>query len=184
MHKFGLAALAAITAFVGTGAQAAGLLNGQSVTVNLRVDSQDFGTQTVVLGDGNDGSYFNNTFFDLNGGANGDQFVYTSGGQFSSINGGSTVYWTLSNLDFGQPLTAFNILQQDVSAITIDLLTDTSVSFHYADVGIHPGVNVIGQFVTDAAPVPEPASWAMMVGGFALVGGAMRSRRKAAVSFA
>jgi len=32
--------------------------------------------------------------------------------------------------------------------------------------------------------VPEPASWAMMLGGFGLVGGAMRSRRKAAVSFA
>lgn len=32
--------------------------------------------------------------------------------------------------------------------------------------------------------VPEPASWAMMVGGFGLVGGAMRSRRKTAISFA
>lgn len=34
------------------------------------------------------------------------------------------------------------------------------------------------------APVPEPASWALMLGGFGLVGGAMRSRRKAAVTFA
>ena len=34
------------------------------------------------------------------------------------------------------------------------------------------------------APVPEPTSWAMMLGGFGLVGGAMRARRKAAVSFA
>lgn len=32
-------------------------------------------------------------------------------------------------------------------------------------------------------PVPEPATWAMMIGGFALAGGAMR-RRKAGVSFA
>jgi len=31
--------------------------------------------------------------------------------------------------------------------------------------------------------VPEPASWALMLGGFGLVGGALRSRRKAAVSF-
>ena len=39
--------------------------------------------------------------------------------------------------------------------------------------------------VLDAAPTaaPEPASWALMLGGFGLVGGAMRSRRKAAVSF-
>ena len=32
-------------------------------------------------------------------------------------------------------------------------------------------------------PVPEPASWAMMLGGFGVIGGAMRSRRKSAVRF-
>jgi hypothetical protein len=37
-----------------------------------------------------------------------------------------------------------------------------------------PGVDV----------VPEPASWAMMVGGFGLIGGMMRGRRKTAVNFA
>jgi len=31
--------------------------------------------------------------------------------------------------------------------------------------------------------VPEPASWALMLGGFGMVGGAMRSRRRSAVSF-
>jgi len=31
---------------------------------------------------------------------------------------------------------------------------------------------------------PEPASWALMVGGFGLVGGAMRSRKRTAVTFA
>jgi len=39
------------------------------------------------------------------------------------------------------------------------------------------------QVGTGAGAVPEPASWAMMLGGFGLVGGAMR-RRKAAVRFA
>lgn len=34
------------------------------------------------------------------------------------------------------------------------------------------------------SPAPEPASWAMMLGGFGLIGGAMRARRKAAVTFA
>jgi hypothetical protein len=37
---------------------------------------------------------------------------------------------------------------------------------------------------TLASPAPEPASWALMVGGFGAIGGALRSRRKAAVSFA
>ncbi len=40
--------------------------------------------------------------------------------------------------------------------------------------------------LTAAPAVPEPATWAMMIGGFGLVGGAMRRRRKATpkVSFA
>ena len=36
---------------------------------------------------------------------------------------------------------------------------------------------------TVAPPVPEPATWAMMIGGFGLAGGAMR-RRKTNLSFA
>lgn len=32
--------------------------------------------------------------------------------------------------------------------------------------------------------VPEPASWAMMLGGSGVIGGALRSRRKTAVTFA
>jgi len=39
-------------------------------------------------------------------------------------------------------------------------------------------------FKTGTPSVPEPASWAMMVGGFGVVGGALRARRKATVSFA
>lgn len=35
----------------------------------------------------------------------------------------------------------------------------------------------------DGRALPEPASWAMMLGGFGAVGGAMRARRKVAVRF-
>ena len=34
------------------------------------------------------------------------------------------------------------------------------------------------------SPAPEPASWALMLGGFGMVGGALRSRRRIAASFA
>jgi hypothetical protein len=42
----------------------------------------------------------------------------------------------------------------------------------------------LGQAAAAAAAVPEPASWAMMIGGFGLVGAAMRRQRKVAVRFA
>lgn len=57
----------------------------------------------------------------------------------------------------------------------------------------HPGYYVIigngGTYdhpVTFAlsTAVPEPASWGLMLGGFGLVGSALRSRREAAVTFA
>ena len=37
---------------------------------------------------------------------------------------------------------------------------------------------------SDTGGVPEPASWAMMVGGFASIGGALRARRRTTASFA
>jgi hypothetical protein len=41
-----------------------------------------------------------------------------------------------------------------------------------------------GSYRITVSDAPEPASWAMMVGGFGLIGSALRSRRKALVSFA
>ena len=42
------------------------------------------------------------------------------------------------------------------------------------------GAEVISDFAPDNSPlaaVPEPAAWSLMVGGFGLIGGAMRRRR-------
>lgn len=38
--------------------------------------------------------------------------------------------------------------------------------------------------VVDASAVPEPASWLMMIGGFGMIGGAMRARRRVTVRYA
>ncbi len=38
--------------------------------------------------------------------------------------------------------------------------------------------------VIERAPVPEPASWALMIAGFGLAGAALRHRRRPSVSFA
>jgi hypothetical protein len=57
----------------------------------------------------------------------------------------------------------------------------THMKFSRTDSSV-PGASV--QTTYDyVSRVPEPASWALMLGGFGMVGGAMRSRRKAAVSF-
>lgn len=40
-----------------------------------------------------------------------------------------------------------------------------------------------GSFTITISEAPEPASWALMVGGFGAIGGMMRSRRKTIVAF-
>ncbi len=40
--------------------------------------------------------------------------------------------------------------------------------------------NDVGSYDVSVAAVPEPASWAMMIGGFGMVGGAMRRRKLSA----
>jgi len=49
-----------------------------------------------------------------------------------------------------------------------------------------PSGHLAGTVAFDAGPVPEPASWALMLGGFGLVGGTLRAasrRGKTEVSF-
>jgi len=50
------------------------------------------------------------------------------------------------------------------------------------DSGAYEWVSMDARHVTVSAPatapVPEPANWAMMVGGFGLIGGALRTRRR------
>ena len=59
----------------------------------------------------------------------------------------------------------------------------TSVQFNSSWGTFYPSSHAFTLYGSPA-PAPEPASWAMMLGGFGLVGGAMRARRKAQVSFA
>jgi hypothetical protein len=50
------------------------------------------------------------------------------------------------------------------------------------DGNMYPFGETAGYAVSGVAGVPEPASWAMLVAGFGLTGGAMRARRKTAIS--
>jgi len=67
-------------------------------------------------------------------------------------------------------------------SFTTTALDNSGLSFSFFN---PPAYYNLDNVVVEAnGAVPEPASWALMLGGFGLVGGAMRSRRKAAVSFA
>jgi PEP-CTERM motif len=77
------------------------------------------------------------------------------------------------------------------SLLTLNLLTGVSyfaiaTSFLNDDFGAYsleitgPG-NVI---LPNAGPVPEPTTWAMIIAGFGIVGGALRRRRRATLAFA
>jgi hypothetical protein len=70
--------------------------------------------------------------------------------------------------------TAFYVLDAAQGLNQLHLSFGASSNFVVYATGIPDGAS---------SPAPEPASWAMMVGGFGLIGGAMRSRRKAALSF-
>lgn len=61
-------------------------------------------------------------------------------------------------------------------------ITLTGPTTLYAQVNDTFYPNNGGAFEVDVAAVPEPAAWALLIGGFAITGMAMRSRRAAAVN--
>ncbi len=68
------------------------------------------------------------------------------------------------------------------SAVNLFVTTDTRYRLNAG--GLSTGF-VTASATAATAAVPEPATWAMMIGGFGAVGGAMRyRRRKVSVSFA
>ncbi|WP_136161709.1 PEPxxWA-CTERM sorting domain-containing protein [Sphingomonas flavalba] len=58
----------------------------------------------------------------------------------------------------------------------------TTQSFE-SEIGVHRYVTA-GSAALSAGAVPEPATWALLIAGFGLVGGAMRSRKRVTVAFA
>jgi hypothetical protein len=160
----------------------AATLLGDTVTINLSATAGNLGTQSVLVGAGEEGNFFGSQFFDFNAGVSGDLFTIRSESTFvglNSFNHADTVTWTLSSLDFGAPLTGFTILQS-ISPVTIDSLTATSVTFTYHEAAVPEGIYFQGQFVTGVSAVPEPSTWAMMILGFAGVGYMTYRRRKVA----
>lgn len=103
---------------------------------------------------------------------------------------------------FGGPLRDFSVSGQVVPNGAF--LTGLNLQFGASTIGIGPGIRGINASaptfsavrtdtivttsnrftITQVAPVPEPATWAMMLVGFGAVGYSLRSRRKLTATFA
>lgn len=119
------------------------------------------------------------TFSLADGGGFGDvEFLLHQGD--GQANGNVTV--TLSgNFAGGETSQTFSLSNGNnwfaAQATDGDLITSVSFSADNGGVGDMRQVR-LGGFLA-AAPVPEPATWAMMLGGFGLLGAAVRRRRPA-----
>jgi len=114
--------------------------------------------------------------------ASGNQLALSSSPNAGTYDDVGTVsgidFGGLNNVGFdisGRTGTAF--FSNGNALYTIDLGTAAATSL-----GTIGGASLIG--LTAAAGVPEPASWAMMIGGFGLMGGALRRHARTLVRFA
>ena len=85
--------------------------------------------------------------------------------------------------DYITPTTPFG--STDLDAPYYHLTAGDYMSFVFGQVGDTHFHGTLETFVANGAvaPVPEAATWAMMLAGFGAVGAAMRGRRRMAVSF-
>jgi hypothetical protein len=112
------------------------------------------------------------------------EFAYSARpGVGASSNGidvyfGSTLLGSFAESGVGLSNTAFSIKSIDFTASTAGALSFVAVGTSDSLGGFLDSVSLT------PAPAPEPASWAMMLGGFGLVGGAMRASRKTTLKYA
>ena len=101
----------------------------------------------------------------------GDQFVLAL-----SSNSGPSLFGWVSGTSPTAPATTLNYLNYAGGTGYVASITSGSEDPNkYQDVGHDYGFRTW----MDAGAVPEPATWAMMIGGFALAGGMMRRRAPA-----
>jgi hypothetical protein len=121
-----------------------------------------FGAPATISAIGSDGFTLGSAYFTA---AWGDQTTYVNG----VTTGGDLLSTSFTTTTTSPYLAVFNW----------DHVASVTFSTSYAQFAMD---NLTLGHVSSSAP--EPASWALMLGGFGAIGGAMRARRKTAVTYA
>ena len=134
------------------------------------------------------------------GNINGTNFIA------ASLYDGSASYGSYLTFTFDAPITAFggNWASGAINNIYLDVLGEKldqnvpSTGGFFGFVSDTPFTTIVMRarasnhgaaldnltYSVGSGAVPEPASWAMMLGGFGIVGGTLRARRKPSLTFA
>ncbi len=106
-------------------------------------------------------------------------------GTFTFFSGGVEVASYGYGSGTSNQLAAFAALSPpNNTALTFDSFTNDLTITKLAQSATLDRANFTYSLDTTIPAVPEPASWAMMIGGFGLIGAAMRGRKSVAVAFA
>jgi len=165
-----------IGSFSGNECGAGGFSNCYAYQNGTTSSGQTGGGSPSIFKKNSDGSTDTSTLFST---INGSEFLITY------TAGTNTLSFTYTP-GAGDPVIHYFAINQanqthlyyDAAAITSGTIALTPLFPN------NPGWSHITFFDTGATAVPEPATWAMMIGGFAAMGFALRRRPKVAVTYA
>ncbi len=182
VRTFACAAAAAL-ACIAAPASAAGFI-GDAVTIKRIQNGSVFRAVDAVVGTGFE---YTDNFFRID--ITGNEVIFTPAGGTFSI---GEILFEISGLDFDDDARTANIIEgfnatqifnRNLTLVGQDRASFTPEgAFRYSFAQTTGGANGLVRLTFGAAPlsgaVPEPATWAMMIGGSGLAGGALRVARR------